>query len=154
MLTEAGLKVTDRLYIRRSVTETEIDIDGSVLDDEVIRSATERADSDVYQFVWSVVPADQLPPTLGAEALWHELEVAKASAGRLKADRARQVEVAELAEAQVAELTARVDALCALLRTSREKAADLRQKLDKAERATRPRLWRTATDVRRLWRRR
>lgn len=83
MLADAGMWVTDRLYIRRGVTETEIELDWASISDEVLEAA-KGPDSDIYQFVWSVAPIGQQVPTLGVETLWFELELARAEAGRLK----------------------------------------------------------------------
>lgn len=83
MLAEAGMRVTDRLYIRRGVTETEIELDWSSISDEV-REAASGPDSDIYQFVWAVAPVGQQVQTIGADALWFELELARAEVGRLR----------------------------------------------------------------------
>lgn len=83
MLADAGMSVTDRLYIRRGVTETEIELDWSSISDEV-REAASGPDSDIYQFVWAVAPVGQQVQTIGADALWFELELARAEAGRLR----------------------------------------------------------------------
>jgi hypothetical protein len=66
--------------------ETEIEIEPETLPHEVRAAASDGPDADVYQFVWSVVPVDSLPPTLGAEALWHELELVRARAAEAEAE--------------------------------------------------------------------
>lgn len=85
MLEDAGLRAIDRLYVRKGVTDTEIDLDLSDFEEAARAAALSGLDADIYQFVWSAAPAAPFLETLGAETLWHELELARAEVCRLKA---------------------------------------------------------------------
>jgi methionine biosynthesis protein MetW len=84
MIVSAGMVATDRLYVRRAVEETEIDLDWAEISEDAVATAASGEDADVYQFVWSLAPSSGQPSTLGMEALWFELETARAEIGRLR----------------------------------------------------------------------
>lgn len=135
MIAGADLRVTDRLYVRRAVDETEIEIDVEALAPEILRAASEGVDANVYQFVWAASPAHFGSDTIGAEALWHELELARSELGRSRAELA-------LAEAQrrqqsdaLRQLTIDLDAATEAAESLRAETDDLRWRIEHAERA-------------------
>lgn len=84
MLADVDMVVTDRLYVRRGVDQTEIDLDLAMFPEAALSTALAGADADVYQFVWSVAPVGTQVATLGAEDLWFELELARAEISQLR----------------------------------------------------------------------
>lgn len=135
LIADADLHVSDRLYVRRGIDETEIDIDIEKVAPEIRSAATAGPDADVYQFVWAVSPAHLRSDTIGAEALWHELELARSQLGQSRAGVTRVESLCAEQLEELQRLTLAVDAATAEADALRSKADEYRWRLDHAERA-------------------
>jgi 2-polyprenyl-3-methyl-5-hydroxy-6-metoxy-1,4-benzoquinol methylase len=59
LINGAGLAITERLRVRRGLTETEIEVDPEKFPPEVLSAVFADTDAETYQFIFRAVPADR-----------------------------------------------------------------------------------------------